>query len=155
MKNWLFILFLVTLLGSCTFLTPEKVDEDALFEEEIKTLYTSEVDVYPSFETCPTNETTSENKECLQKVLTTYLVNQLQAHPKELSSFYQHELYFHFTVHSNAKFVMDSVTSSANASTDFVSLVAKLNMSELPNLIPAQKRGIPVTSSFYVPIVVK
>lgn len=143
------------ILGSCTFLTPEKVDEDALFDEEIKTLYTTEVDVYPTFETCTTNETTSENKECLQKVLTTYLVDQLQAHPKELSSFYQQELFFYFTVHSNANFVMDSVTSPKNASTDFVSLIAKLNMSQLPRLIPAQKRGIPVTTSFQVPIRIK
>lgn len=146
---------LLPILGSCTFLTPEKVDEDALFDEEIKTLYTTEVDVYPTFETCTTNETTSENKECLQKVLTTYLANQLQAHPKELSSFYQQELFFYFTVHYNADFVLDSVVSSINVSTDQVSLVAKLNMSQLPRLIPAQKRGVPVTTSFKVPVYIK
>ncbi len=155
MKRIAVYLTLVFIFESCTFFETKKVDENLLFEEELKALNLEEVDVYPSFETCSTNETTYENKECLQKVLTTYLVNQLQGHPKEISSFYKQELFFHFTVHSNADFVLDSVVSPTNASTDFVSLIAKLNMAQLPTLIPAQKRGIPVTISFSVPVVVK
>lgn len=151
-KVLLILLFICT---SCVFWENQKIDEDILFQQELNTLDLKQVDVYPVFEGCTTDESVEENKKCLENQLISFILNELKKEPQLLVPFYQSQLTFYFTSYPTNELKVTQITSSSAESTNAVLQFIQKQINLLPKLYPAQKRGIPVQSTFSISVEIK
>jgi len=148
-------LFVVLLCTSCQFFETEKLNTETLYQEELKTIDWKEVDQYPVFSNCENFSEKSAQKNCFERSLAKQIHQAIQRRNIRTVHTLHDTIVLQLEVSKNATIrahhiEVDSVLFSEIpllkewilASVDSMSLVA-----------PAYKRGIPVTTSFALPIV--
>lgn len=143
--------------SSCQYFETEKISSETFYEEELKTIDWTEVDRYPAFAVCDTLSEKTQQKKCFE----TELSNHLQQGVKEQGVMAIQDLndtiMLSFSISKEAKLTILHLQMDSLLQKEFPHLRDSLlySLDALQLLAPAYKRGIPVTTEFSMPIIVK
>lgn len=146
------ILFLV-LLGCKNFET-KKLSTKELVEHELKQIDWDKVDHYPSFVVCEDCAGQEEAKRCFAKVFSEEIYKDLRAKPINFIDSINEKTLLFVSITQEGKAHLDSLQASQKLKQSLPELETWLakSVKTLPEIYPARKRGIPVSTSFTLPI---
>ena len=151
--SYLLLLFLC--LGCQNFET-KKISSEDLVEEELKELNWQEVEVYPSFKACENLSESQAKKTCFEREFALNLHESLQQKKVILSDSIQEKMLLYISVNAKGVPSLDSLETSVLIEEKVPEMRVWLQKSieQLPKIYPARKRGIPVKTSFKLPLVI-
>ena len=144
-------------LTSCEWFASPETKARQLVEEELSAIDWNEVDQYPLFDACDETAQKPQQQECFEQNLVMHLAMALQDFEFKSEKALADTLYLDFMVDQQGKVTvvsMDKNPEFSRENPEFERIVAK-SLRSLPRLEPALKRGIPVSSRFRIPIVLK
>ena len=115
-----------------------------------------EVEVYPAFEACENLSETQAKKSCFEQQFALQLHESLQQRKVILSDSIQEKMLLYISINANGKPSLDSLETSALIEEKMPQMQSWLQESiqKMPKIYPARKRGIPVKTSFKLPLVI-
>lgn len=156
----LFRVFLlcILLLGStsCEFISKNlKVDSVSQLMDTVIDL--NHVDVFPSFKACDTLIAIALKNQCFTNKLHTHLTSSLLAYTFTVNESIDDVVRVHLKIDKEGASELIRVVSSQAVKEMLPELDTLISRSvaSLPTVFPALKRGIPVTTIYEIPIVVK
>ncbi|WP_283641295.1 hypothetical protein [Mesonia mobilis] len=149
-------LLLLLLCFGCQNFETKKISSEDLVEEELKELNWQEVEVYPAFEACENLSETQAKKSCFEQQFALQLHESLQQKKVILSDSIQEKMLLYISINANGKPSLDSLETSALIEEKMPQMQSWLQESiqKMPKIYPARKRGIPVKTSFKLPLVI-
>lgn len=151
----LWILLLVICCSSCQFFETEKISAETFYEEEMAALDWREVDQYPAFQNCNSITEKSGQKSCFETSLSQQLQEAIALHKQKVVYDLLDTLHLKFTISKEGRIISDTIVLDSLVRLALPELESRLNqgISNLPTVSPAQKRGVPVTTQFTLPII--
>ncbi len=148
----------VLLLGStsCEFISKNlKVDNVSQLMDTVIDL--NHVDVFPSFKACDTLIAIALKNQCFTNNLHTHLTSSLLAHTFTVNESIDDVVRVHLKIDKEGASELIRVVSSQAVKEILPELDTLIirSVESLPTVFPALKRGIPVTTIYEIPIVVK
>jgi len=151
-------LFVIALLviSSCNFET-KKISSEEVLELESKTLNWKEVDEYPAFEDCQNETELLAARECFEREVAENIYAYLSKQQPVVTESIDDPLYRYLAINSAGRPEIDSVKIDSTLNNQLPELRMWLDQSidSLPKIYPASKRGVPVSTVFKMPIVIK
>lgn len=150
------MIFLLVLVQACQFFEAKVLDEQQLLEERLNQVNWNEVTVYPSLPTCNKYYDKEQKKTCFFTSMQKLLQEKIQ--PDTLSFLQQKTdtLWVKVTIKPDATLTFEPQIENFQESEKATLLeLIKAQLVDFPAIEPAQKEGIPVTTQFLLPIVVK
>ncbi len=133
----------------------EKIDEQTLVEEELKSINWNAVDEYPSFEDCNTDSSQS-TEDCFKTILITSINSTLSDANTVVTEDVSDTLMLTLQIHREGHIKLTQIQArpqTREAIPELDSLMHK-SIRELPQIFPASKHGQPVTTEFQLPVVI-
>ncbi|WPY98326.1 hypothetical protein [Christiangramia sp. OXR-203] len=155
MKKILFAVA-ISVLCSCNFET-RKISSEEVLEQESRTLNWKEVDEYPAFEDCQNLTDLAEAKDCFARQVSTTIYSHLASQQPVVTKSIDDTLFIYLEIDKNGKPQVESIevdTTVTNQLPDIKNWIRQ-SIDSLPEIYPASKRGIPVSTVFKMPVVVK
>lgn len=155
MKKALLVLSIL-IFASCNFET-KKISSEEVLEQESRSLNWREVDEYPAFKDCEDLIELKAAKNCFEnKVAQTIYTFLAQQQPVVTESI-NDTLYLYLEIDKKGKPRIDSIEVDSLVLKQLPKIENWLRQSidSLPKIYPANKRGIPVSTMFKMPVVVK
>lgn len=114
----------------------------------------SSVDTFPSFKECDSIIDKNQKSTCFRNTIHQKIGEELQKNTFTIKDSIDEVIYVDLLINSNGIFSLDSIQSSLKIKTEIPSLdsVIKASIKKLPKIFPANKRGIPVTTKYQLPI---
>ena len=155
MRKSLLIVFIL-ILTSCNFET-KKISSEEVLEQESRSLNWKEVDEYPAFEECKNETKLDAAKNCFERKVATTIYSFLASQQPVVTESINDTLFIYLEITKEGKPQIDSVkvdTTVTNQLPEIEEWLAQ-SIDSLPKIYPASKRGIPVSTVFKMPVVVK
>ena len=154
--NILVFLFISFGFSSCQFFETEKISSDEFLEEEIKAINWKDIDQYPVFKVCERETEKQSQKTCFETTLASRIYQSVQIDIRVSADLNQTVL-IEFQINEKgvlivSEIVMDSILRKQ---IPFLENNILRGLDSIQPIAPAYKRGIPVKTSFKLPIVVK
>lgn len=155
MRKILLPAFLV-LLVSCNFET-KKISSEEVFQLESQTLNWREVDEYPAFEDCQQETELTAARNCFERKVAENIYAYLARQQPVVTQSIDDTLYLHIQINREGKPEIASMEIDSTLTKQLPDIRTWLHQSidSLPKIYPASKRGIPVSTKFKMPVVVK
>lgn len=142
---------------SCQFFQVEKVSSETLFEEEIQTIDWKDVDSYPLFFNCEESLDKNQQKECFINTLNAAIYQKISNEKFTTSQQLYDTLHINFKVDNLGKLSVSEIHLDSLFTRELPEfknrITEALNALELSS--PAYKRGIPVSTQFTLPVIVR
>lgn len=151
------LLFVFTLiLTSCNFET-KKISSEEVLEEESRSLNWKEVDEYPAFENCKNATGIDAAKSCFERQIANTIYSFLASQQPVVTESINDTLFIYLEITKEGKPQIDSIKVDTLVTNQLPEIEQWLRQSidSLPKIYPASKRGIPVSTVFKMPVVVK
>ncbi|MDN3595487.1 hypothetical protein [Zunongwangia endophytica] len=148
---------LVLLVISCNFET-KKISSEEVLEQESRALNWKEVDEYPAFEDCQQETELAAAKRCFETKVAENLYAYLEKQQPVVSKSIDDTIFIYLEVTKTGKPEIDSISVIDSTVTNQLPKIAnwlRESIDSLPKIYPASKRGIPVSTAFKMPIVIK
>ncbi len=161
MKNKGFDILLLLLISfgfsSCQFFETEKISSETFLEEEIKAINWKEIDQYPVFQNCETETEKEQQKSCFETTLINHLYQSIQSEKTIVSTEINETIIIDFMVNEKGELSISTMKVDSVLSNQLPLLENKIiqGLDSLQPIAPAYKRGIPVKTTFKLPIVIK
>ncbi len=154
-KALLFIIFLIFV--SCKDFETTKISSEEILELESKTLNWKEVDEYPAFENCKNATELIEAKACFESKVAETIYAHLNNQQPVVTESIDDTLYLYLEIDKLGNPMIDSVDVDTSITRQLPEIKTWLYQSidSLPKIFPASKRGIPVSTIFKLPVVIK
>lgn len=151
----IFLIFLFT-LSSCQFFDTEKVSSDAILEEEMKSINWKDIDAYPLFENCKESLDKLEQRNCFTNTLNYVIINAISEEDLVSVRDLRDTLKIHFSVEKTGRILIAGIEIDSVFNQEFpnVEKRIRLAMDSVQPISPAYKRGIPVETEFFLPVVI-
>lgn len=156
MKKFL-ILLLLPVYWSCNNFETKKISSEEVLDKETKTLNWKEVDEYPAFENCKNLSEKTAARKCFEKTLADSVYAFLSRRDPIVTEAIDDTLLLYLEIAQDGKPTIDSIkvdTLVTNQMPD-IELWLRQSIDSLPKIYPASKRGIPVSSVYRLPILIK
>lgn len=155
MRKILLSTFLV-LLGSCNFET-KKISSEEVLKLESQTLNWKEVDEYPAFEDCQQETQLNAARDCFERKVAENIYAYLARQQPVVTNSIDDTLYLHIQINREGKPEIESMEIDTTVTNQLPDIRTWLHQSidSLPKIYPASKRGVPVSTKFKMPILVK
>lgn len=146
----------VLIIASCNFET-RKISSEEVLELEAKTLNWKEVDEYPAFEDCRNETELLAARDCFEREVAKNIYAYLSKQQPVVTESIDDTLYLYLEINSSGRPEIDSVKidSTLNSQLPELRLWLDQSIDSLPKIYPASKRGVPVSTVFKMPIVIK
>ena len=156
MKKALLTVFLLT-LTSCEYFETKKVSSQEILSEETRELNWSEVDQYPAFTECRDIVEVEAAKTCFGNKVAGYFYSRLEAKQPVVTEAIDDTLYLYLRISEKGVPAIDSMQIDSLVIRQLPQIKTWLTQSvdSLPKIYPATKRGIPVVTTFKMPVVIK
>ncbi|WP_194850224.1 hypothetical protein [Nonlabens antarcticus] len=152
MRLFLAIISLL-LLNSCKTETQKNDEATTQAMDRFKNLDTKSVDVFPQFVDCDELETTSD---CFYARMHELIQTRLSTDTLNMEIKQKDSLVAVFTVTDKGQIRYDSIAYCANhLDRTFMDSTLNSKLVDLPKIDSALKQGVPVASSYLVPVVVQ
>lgn len=138
------------MMYSCENKVVKKMNVDEVVSNELKQISFEEVDIYPSFSTCETNEHAAATKACFVETLHQHLAPFFENHFIEKDS-----LDLVIQIDKKGKLNIAELKSSKKQNLEGLKLDLNRHIEEANfSIYPAQKQGIPVHCSLVLPVII-
>lgn len=156
MKKALFLLLIVTISG-CEQFETKKISSEEILSEETRELNWNDVDQYPAFRECREITEVEAAKLCFGNKVASYIYARLEEKRPVISESLEDTLLLHLTISDKGVPVIDSMEIDSIVTYHLPEIRSWLRESidSLPTIYPATKRGIPVSTKFRMPVVIK
>jgi len=157
MKKILILVLIFFGFSSCQFFETEKISSETFLEEEIKLINWTDVDSYPVFKECNGVSGKLEAKTCFETTLSDYLYKTIQSDTIVVSTDLNETITIDFMVSEKGKLSITKMDIDSILHNQLPFLESKIiqGLDLLQPIAPAYKRGIPVKTTFKLPIVIK
>ncbi len=147
---------LILILTSCDFET-KKISSEEVLEQETRTLNWKEVDEYPAFEACQDETELAAARTCFETQIARTIYSFLSGQQPVVTESINDTLYIYLEITKEGKPQIDSIEVDTIVTNQLPDIENWLRQSidSLPRIYPASKRGIPVSTVFKMPVVVK
>lgn len=151
------LLILFPILTGCNNFETRKISSEEVLDQESKILNWKEVDEYPAFENCKNIDELTKSRECFEATLANSIYAYLARQEPIVTQAIDDTLILYLEITKTGKPIIDSVFVDTMVTNQLPDLKVWLQQSvdSLPKIYPAIKRGIPVSSAFKMPIVIK
>jgi hypothetical protein len=156
MKIFSLLVFFPFLIGCNNFET-KKISSEEVLDLETKSLNWKEVDEYPAFANCKNIAEIEKARECFEATVANSVNAYLARQEPIVTEAIDHTVYVHLEISKIGKPTIESIDVDTMVTNQIPELKLWLQQSidSLPKIYPASKRGIPVSSVFTMPIVIK
>ncbi|PHQ30007.1 hypothetical protein [Leeuwenhoekiella nanhaiensis] len=157
MIRFVVLLALALNLFSCKDLETKKISSDDLVQEELKTLNMNEVEEYPTFASCENLKDQQARYSCFQNELRTNFQRQLSNKTMIVETEINDTVWLYLSISELGDLTIEKAQIPDTIASQLPQLEGWLkdSLDSLPKIIAAHKRGIPVKTSFKMPVVVK
>ncbi|MFV8226419.1 hypothetical protein [Christiangramia aquimixticola] len=154
--NKALLLVFILILTSCNFET-KKISSEEVLEQESRSLNWKEVDEYPAFENCKNKTGLAEAKNCFENQVATTIYTFLANQQPVVTESIHDTIFLYLEITKEGKPQIESMTIDTTITRQLPEIEQWLKQSidSLPKIYPANKRGIPVSTMFKMPVVVK
>jgi hypothetical protein len=152
------VLFVFTLFfQSCQFFETEKISSETFIEDEVKSINWKDVDQYPVFSNCESISQKQAQKECFEKTLSSHLYHSINSENILVTSDINETLTIDFMVDEKGKLFINSMIIDSLLKEQIPILESNIlkGIDSIQPIAPAYKRGIPVKTTFKLPLVIK
>jgi hypothetical protein len=151
----IFILFLCVF--SCDYFDKKKVTSQEILKEDLQTFNWNEVDEYPTFESCDSSATKAQRKQCFETTLTTHITQELLQEKIVVTKDVNDTITINFLISEKGTLSVLEVNRSEPITLQIPQIDNLLiqSLKDLPQILPAFKRGQPVKTEFKIPVVIK
>lgn len=155
MRKSLLLIFIL-ILTSCNFET-KKISSEEVLEQESRSLNWKEVDEYPAFEDCKNETGLAAAKNCFERKVASTIYSFLASQQPVVTESINDTLFIYLEITKEGEPQIDSVKVDTTVTSQLPKIEQWLRQSidSLPKIYPASKRGIPVSTVFKMPVVVK
>lgn len=149
------ILFLLPLLfGACQYIDKQVPSEEALLKKELEAINWNEVDEFPSVVSCDSVTDKEQKKLCFFQYLTELIQMKLSSDTLAVQFPQLDTIDVKVTVLPNATLEFEpQLTDSISGNRTEIDSIIKARLVDFPEIHPALKRGIPVTTQFVLPVI--
>ena len=157
MKKTLLLIFLSFLFSSCEEFQTRKVTSEEILVEETRDFNWHEVDQYPAFSECRNITEVEAAKTCFGNKVSQYFFSRLEAKQPVVTTEIDDTLYLYLKISEKGKPTIDSMEIDSLVLDQLPDIRTWLvqSVDSLPTIYPATKRGIPVKTTFRMPVVIK
>lgn len=150
----LFFLLIAFFVTSCDKISFSKNDKNIVLNTSVDF---SSVDTFPSFKVCDSIIDKTQKTDCFRITIHQKIGADLLQHTFIIKDSIDEVIYVDLIINSEGIFTLDAIQSSNNIKKVLPHLDSLLRESvqNLPKIIPANKRGIPVTIKYSLPIRIK
>ena len=147
-------LLMVFFITSCDQFSFSKNDKNIVINSNVD--YSS-VDTFPSFAICDSIIDKTKKSDCFRTTIHQKIGAELQQHTFVIKDSIDEVIYVDLIINSEGIFTLDTIKSSENIKKTLPQLDSLLRLSvyKLPQIHAANKRGIPVTIKYSLPIRIK
>jgi len=148
------VLVCFCLFASCNWFVSKEEKTRELVNEEMRQINFNEVDRYPLFNDCDEMMDKESQLECFKTTLLSHYTATLKEFEFEFVSDVSITVYVDFLVDNEGQISVLEVERNEDIDEqipEFRSIVIQ-SLKGLPPLLPALKRGVPVSSKFRIPI---
>lgn len=156
MKKYLLLFLFPALLG-CNDFETRKITSEQVLEHETKSLNWKEVDEYPAFENCKNIVELQKAIDCFEATVAGSVNAYLARQEPIVTETIDDTVFVHLEISKSGEPTIESIEADTVVTNQIPELKLWLRQSidSLPKIFPAIKRGIPVSSVFTMPIVIK
>ena len=156
-KKSLAILLVILCGTSCDYLHKTPPSKEELLEKELKTINWKQVDQYPSIAACEDIEDKDQRQQCFFEYLTSLIQQKLSQDTLPFKGTNLDTIIVKVTVFPDATVAFEPQFPKDSVAYDTIKMDSILtdNLKNFPRINPALKRGIPVTTQFILPVILK
>jgi hypothetical protein len=156
MKHIVFLLLLF-LASSCQFFETEKISTEIFYDEELKAIDWKEVDQYPIFIDCDSLSEKQAQKTCFEQTLSLHLYKSISSKHIIATQDINDTVQLEFSISKEGILTVKNMEIDSLIQADLPLLKDWIlqTIDSLQPIAPAYKRGIPVSTQFTLPIVIK
>lgn len=156
MRKILILLFLPFFFG-CEDFETKKISSEEVLDQETRSLNWKEVDEYPAFDNCQNIKEIEKARKCFESTLANSVYAYLERQEPIVTEPIDDTLIMYLKIAQTGHPVIDSVHVDTTITNQLPEIKQWLQQSidSLPRIYPASKRGIPVSSTFRMPIVIR
>lgn len=143
---------------SCDQIPTKKIPSSQYLEEEWKAIDLSQVEEYPTFETCKTIVDREELKNCFEQTVTKTFYKAFEEHTIIVNRELDEIIYVDFVVNEKGNYCIDSLKITQEIRMEIPQLEKWIHEAakQLPIASkPAYKHGVPVKTRFKIPVILK
>ena len=150
----IYLLFFLILFSSCQFFTVDKTINAQKLDSIVDF---SKVDVSPSFANCDEFIDKQKKTACFRVTIQKMVAANLGKHKIEINNTINETVLVNLVIDVQGSIKLKSIESTKNLKKEIPKLdsILQLSLQKLPKLHPAIKRGIPVTTQYQLPILIK
>ena len=117
----------------------------------------SSVDIYPSFKICDSLIDKTKNRDCFRNTIHQKIGVALTKYPIKVKNAIDETVMVKLQISTQGKINFINIESTVNIKKELPQLdsILKVSIAKLPNIYPAIKRGIPITTEYSLPIRIK
>ncbi|NJW52358.1 hypothetical protein [Salinimicrobium oceani] len=157
MKKSLFLMLFPLVFASCEEFQTRKISSEEILIEETRDFNWHEVDNYPAFAECRNITEVEAAKACFGNKVSQYFYSRLEAKQPVVTEALDDTLYLYLKISEKGTPAIDSMEIDSLVLNQLPEIRSWLSQSvdSLPKIYPATKRGIPVKTTFRMPVVIK
>lgn len=150
-------LFLLLAVMGCKQFETQRISSEDILREESQELNWKEVDQYPAFEECREYLQEESAKACFGQKVKEYVYARLEDKQPVVTRAIHDTLLLHLIITHDGQARIDSleVDSTVVEQLPEINSWIQQSIDSLPQIYPATKRGIPVTTKFRIPLVIQ
>ena len=147
-------LIVIIFITSCDKFSFSKTDNKQALDTIVDF---SSVDTFPSFAGCNSIIDKSKKETCFRTTIHQQIGEELKEHTFIIKDSINEIVYVDLIINSKGKFQFVAIDSSEKIKNNLPKLdsLLKASIKKLPEIYPAIKRGIPVTTKYRLPIRIK
>ena len=151
------LLLIFPILVCCNNFETKKISSEEVFDKETKSLNWREVDEYPAFENCKNISDLNKARGCFEATVANSIYAYLSKQKPIVTQPIDDTLFLYLEISKSGKPVVDSIRVDSIVAHQLPELDnwVRQSVDSLPKIYPAIKRGIPVSSVFKMPILIK
>ena len=156
-KSIIGLLILSLFFYSCEYFETKKISSETFLKDEIKSINWKDVDQYPIFKNCELISNKEQQKSCFESTLSSYIYLSINVEETVVTTDLNETLTINFIIDEKGKLMITSmiIDSLISAQIPLLEKNIKKAMDSIQPIAPAYKRGIPVKTSFQLPLEIK
>ena len=142
---------------SCDEFETRKISSEEILSEESRALNWHEVDQYPAFKECREYIQEKASKECFGNKVATYFYARLEEKQPVVTEALNDTIFLYLRISEKGIPSIEQMEIDSLVIDQLPEIRSWLvqSVDSLPKIYPATKRGIPVVTSFKMPVVIK
>ena len=151
------LLLIFPILVCCNNFETKKISSEEVLSQESKSLNWKEVDEYPAFENCKSVKELAKARSCFETTVANSIYAYLTKQEPIVTQSIDDTLFLYLEIAKSGKPIVDSIRVDSIVTNQLPELEnwVRQSVDSLAKIYPAIKRGIPVSSVFKMPILIK